>query len=178
MKTATLDVGGMLSLLDYQAVENQLGSIPGVQRATASVASNSVTVEYDETVTSVAALKAKINECGFHCTGQMMPKHVCEPRLVDEHGMHIGHTAHEPAAAPAAATAAVPMSHDMAHEMGHGAGMDMQAMVRDSRNRFSSRPVFSVRLRPSSPIGNTFTPPAPPFGLRLDLWLFFFASAV
>src|SRR6516165_1433091 len=142
MKTATLDVGGMLSLLDYQAVEKQLGWIPGVQRATASVASNSATVEYDETVTSVAALKAKINECGFHCTGQIMPKHVCEPRPLDEHGMHIGHTAHEPAAARAAATAAVPMSHDMAHEMGH-----------------------------------MFTPPAPPFGLKLDLWLFFLASA-
>jgi len=177
MKTATLDVGGMLSLLDYQAVENQLGSIPGVQRATASVASNSVTVEYDETVTSVAALKAKINECGFHCTGQMMPKHVCEPRLVDEHGMHIGHTAHEPAAAPAAATAAVPMSHDMAHEMGHGAGMDMQAMVRDMRNRFWISLVFTVPIFVYSPMGNMFTPPAPPFGLRLDLWLFFFASA-
>jgi hypothetical protein len=35
MKTATLDVGGMLSMLDYQAVEKQLGRIPGVQRATA-----------------------------------------------------------------------------------------------------------------------------------------------
>ena len=42
MKTATLDVGGMLSLLDYQAVENQLGSIPGVQRATASVATSGI----------------------------------------------------------------------------------------------------------------------------------------
>ena len=79
MKTATLDVGGMLSSLDYQAVEKQLGRILGVQRVTATVASNSVTVEYDETVTSVVALKAKINECGFHCTGQIVPKHVCEP---------------------------------------------------------------------------------------------------
>src|SRR5258708_9973515 len=69
----------MLSRLDYQAVEKQLGWIPGVQRATVSIASNSVTVEYDETVTSVAALKDKVNECGFHCTGQIMPKHVCEP---------------------------------------------------------------------------------------------------
>src|SRR6516165_1964292 len=177
MKTATLDVGGMLSLLDYQAVEKQLGWIPGVQRATASVASNSATVEYDETVTSVAALKAKINECGFHCTGQIMPKHVCEPRPLDEHGMHIGHTAHEPAAAPAAATAAVPMSHDMAHEMGHGAGMDMQAMVRDMRNRFWISLVFTVPIFIYSPMGNMFTPPTPPFGLRLDLWLFFLASA-
>src|SRR5215813_6801929 len=177
MKTATLDVGGMLSLLDYQAVEKQLGRTPGVQRATASVASNSVTVEYDETVTSVAALKAKINECGFHCTGQIMPKHVCEPRPVDEHGMHIGHAAHEPTGAPAAATAAVPMSHDMAHEMGHGAGMDMQAMVRDMRKRFWISLVFTVPIFIYSPMGNMFTPPAPPFGLRLDLWLFFLASA-
>ena len=79
MKTATLDVGGMLSILDYQAVEKQLGRIPGVRRATASSVSNSATVEYDDTVTSVAALKDKINECGFHCTGQIVPKHVCEP---------------------------------------------------------------------------------------------------
>src|SRR5215467_4847205 len=177
MKTATLDVGGMLSLLDYQAVGKQLGLIPGVQRATASVASNSVTVEYDETVTSVAALKAKINECGFHCTGQVMPKHVCEPRPADEHGRHIGHAAHEPAGAPAAATPAVPMSHDMAHEMGHGAGMDMQAMVRDMRNRFWISLVFTVPIFIYSPMGNMFTPPEPPFGLRLDLWLFFLASA-
>src|SRR5215510_10192961 len=119
MKTATLDVGGMLYLLDYQAVEKQLGRTPGVQRATASVASNSVTVEYDETVTSVAALKAKINECGFHCTGQVMPKHVCEPRPVDEHGMHIGHAAHEPTGAPAAATAAVPCRATLARRR-HG----------------------------------------------------------
>ena len=55
MKTVTLDVGGMLSMLDYQAVEKQLGRIPGVRRAAASIASNSATVEYDETVTSVAA---------------------------------------------------------------------------------------------------------------------------
>jgi Cu2+-exporting ATPase len=177
MKTTILDVGGMLSLLDYQAVEKQLGRITGVQRATASAASNNVTVEYDETVTSVAALKAKINECGFHCTGQIMPKHVCEPRLVDEHGMHIGHAAHKPAGAPAAATAAVPMSHDMAHAMGHGAGMDMQAMVRDMRNRFWVSLVPTVLIFIYSPMGNMFTPPAPPFGLKLDLWLFLLASA-
>jgi Cu2+-exporting ATPase len=88
MKTATLDVGGMLSMLDYQAVEKQLGWIPGVQRATASIASNSVTVEYDETVTSVAALKDKVNECGFHCTGQTClrtaRRHACKPRSADE----------------------------------------------------------------------------------------------
>src|SRR5262249_37447313 len=51
------------------------------------------------------------------------------------------------------------MTHDMAHEMGHGAGMDMQAMVRGMRNRFW--------------ISLVFTAPAPPFGLSLNMWLFF-----
>jgi P-type Cu2+ transporter len=69
------------------------------------------------------------------------------------------------------------MAHDMAHGMGHGAGMDMKAMVRDMRNRFLICLVFTVPIFIYSPMGNLFTPPAPPFGLRLDLWLFFFASA-
>jgi P-type Cu2+ transporter len=79
MKTATLDVGGMLSMLDYQGVERRLSKMPGVQRAMASIASRSVTVEYDEAVTSVARLRDEINECGFHCTGQMAPRHICKP---------------------------------------------------------------------------------------------------
>ena len=195
MKTATLDVGGMLSMLDYQAVEKQIGRIPGVQRATASIASNSVTVEYDETVTSVAALKNKVNECGFHCTGQIMPKHVCEPHP----GMPVSRGApmklagsrpfsaaartmaephlHAPAGAPAAATPAVPISHDMAHDMGHGAGTDMQAMVRDMRNRFWISLVFSVPIFAYSPMGMDFVRLKPPFGLDLNVFLFLLASA-
>ena len=49
----------------------------------------------------------------------------------------------------AGATARI-MPHDMAHEMGHGAGMDMQGMVRDMRNRFwiaSSSPCRSLSIR-------------------------------
>ena len=162
MKTATLDAGGMLSMLDYQAVEKQLGRVPGVQRATASIASNSATVEYDETITSVAALKDKINECGFHCTGQIMPKHVCEPR---------------PGMPAAAQPPAAPMAHDMAHEMGHGASIDMQDMVRDMRNRFWISLVFSVPIFAYSPMGMDFVRLNPPFGMDLNLLLFFLASA-
>ena len=203
MKTATLDVGGMLSMLDYQCVEKQLSRLRGVQRATASIASNSVTVEYDETVTSVTLLRDRINECGFHCTGQIMPKHVCEPHPEHAHrdGPPAGrtvpvetvestpraatpaahephaHAAHAPAAVPTATAPGMPMSHDMAHEMGHGTGMDMRAMVRDMRNRFWICLVFTVPIFVYSPMGNMFTPPEPPFGLKLDLWLFFFATA-
>jgi len=186
MKTATLDVGGMLAMLDYQAVEKQLSRIPGVQRATASIASNSATVEYDETVTSVAALKDKINECGFHCTGQIMPKHVCEPHpgmpAVGGAPMRPADSKPIAAARPAPkphlhAPAAVPMSRDMAHEMGHGAGMDMQAMVRDMRNRFWISLVFSVPIFLYSPMGVDFISLKPPFGMDLNLLLFFLASA-
>lgn len=200
MKTATLDVGGMLSMLDYQCIEKQLAKLPGVQRADASIASNSVTVAYDPTVIGVAALKDRINDCGFHCTGQIMPKHVCElhRERTHDHSMPVGratptkpaeakpptadsevheHHAHAPAAAVPAPPPAMPMSHDMAHEMGHGAGMDMQEMVRDMRNRFWVSLVFTVPIFIYSPMGNMFAPPAPPFGLRLDLWLFFFATA-
>ena len=195
MKTVTLDVGGMLSMLDYQAVEKQLGRIPGVRRTAASIASNSATVEYDETVTSVAALKDKINECGFHCTGQIMPKHVCEPHP----GLPVSRGApmklagsrplsaaartkpeshvHAPPGAPAAATPDVPISHNMAHEMGPGVGMDMQAMVRDMRNRFWISLVFSVPIFAYSPMGMDFIRMKPPFGLDLNVFLFLLASA-
>jgi Cu2+-exporting ATPase len=61
--------------------------------------------------------------------------------------------------------------------MGHGAGMDMQAMVRDMRNRFLVAFVFTVPIFVYSPMGGMFTPPAPPFGLDLELWLFLLASA-
>ena len=197
MKTATLDVGGMLSMLDYQGVEKQLGRIAGVRRATASIASNSATVEYDETVTSLAALKDKINECGFHCTGEIVPKHVCEPHAGHAQGIHAGrgaamkpaeskpaapavqvahahhdHTAHAPAGAPA-----MPMSHDMAHEMGHGAGMDMGDMVRDMRNRFWISLVFTIPIFVLQPMGMDFIRVKPPFGLDLNFVLFVLASA-
>ena len=68
------------------------------------------------------------------------------------------------------------MSADMAHEMGHG-GKDMAAMVRDMRNRFWICLIFTVPIFVYAPMGRLLQAPAPPFGLELNLWLFFFASA-
>jgi len=78
----------------------------------------------------------------------------------------------EPADAPASSA----MSADMAHEMGHS-GNDLPAMVRDMRNRFWICLIFTVPIFIYAPMGGFFKPPAPPFGLDLNLWLFFFASA-
>ena len=72
---------------------------------------------------------------------------------------------------------AMPIAHDMAHEMGHGAGMDMQAMVRDMRNRFWISLIFSIPIFIYSPMGMGFPPPTPPFGMDLKLFLFILASA-
>jgi Cu2+-exporting ATPase len=81
-----------------------------------------------------------------------------------------GHKGHPvPGAKPA-------MPADMAHEMGHG-GKDLPAMVRDMRNRFWICLIFTVPIFVYAPMGGFFKPPAPPFGLELNLWLFFFASA-
>jgi Cu2+-exporting ATPase len=68
-------------------------------------------------------------------------------------------------------------SDEMAQEMGHGGGKDLSAMVRDMRNRFWICLAFSLPIFVYSPMGGLFTPPAPPFGLELNLWLFFLASA-
>ena len=81
-----------------------------------------------------------------------------------------GHEGHaKPGAQPS-------MSAEMAREMGHD-GMDLPAMVRDMRNRFWICLVFTVPIFVYAPMGGMFEPPAPPFGLELDRWLFFFASA-
>ena len=77
-----------------------------------------------------------------------------------------GSTSPAPSAVPA----------DMAHDMGHS-GTDLSAMVRDMRNRFWICLIFTIPIFIYAPMGHVFRPPAPPFGLPLNLWLFFLASA-
>lgn len=165
MKTLTLEVRGLFEELDHLAVERHVSALHGVHRAEANPASASVTVQYDETVVNEEALRKAIDACGFHCAGERMPNHICQ----------MDHTGHEDHAAHGAIG---PVAKDaMAHEMGHGGGMEMADMVRDMRNRFWVALLFTIPIFIYSPMGGMFTPPAPPFGLRLDLWLFFLGSA-
>jgi len=166
----TLEVSDLFEELDHLAVEKQLSTETGVRRASANPASGSVTVDFDESVTNVESLKRKLNSCGFRCRGSVHPRHVCEPAAS-------GPTAVLPSQTSHAGHRGVSAAHDeMAHEMGHSAGMDMSAMVRDMRNRFWIALVFTIPIFIYSPMGGMFTPPAPPFGLDLDLWLFFLGS--
>jgi len=78
VQTTILDVGGMLSVLDFLGVEKQLKRLPGVHAATVNIATNTGLVEYDENVTNVERLRANIIDCGFHCCGEVLPKHLCK----------------------------------------------------------------------------------------------------
>jgi P-type Cu2+ transporter len=190
MKTVTIDVAGLLSALSALGVQKQLAALPGVEKVEVNYVAGSATVTFDETVTNLKTIKAKVHECGYHCAGEVLPKHVCVPddppgdalaiAPVHDHPYHAGHAtpaAHGAEAMPREPAARAEKADAMAHEMGHGAGSDMQAMVRDMRNRFWIALAFTVPIFVYSPMGGMFTPPAPPFGLDLDLWLFLLASA-
>ena len=70
MKTSVIDVGGMLSALCAHGVEKQLGRVRGVERAEVNYLSGSATVVYDETVSDLKAIMARVHECGYHCSGE------------------------------------------------------------------------------------------------------------
>ncbi|MFZ3173927.1 MAG: heavy metal translocating P-type ATPase [Thiobacillus sp.] len=177
MKTVTIEVGNLLSALSALGVEKQLMTLPGVHKAEVNYVAGSATVVYDETVTNIKTIKARVHECGYHCAGERLPKHICVPE--------------DPPVAAAAIAPAAPAGHArehaghaapagkaeaMAHEMGHGAGMDAHSMARDMRNRFWVALAFTIPVFVYSPMGGMFTPPAPPFGLPLNIWLFLLAS--
>src|SRR5215468_2684172 len=170
--TTVLEVGGLNWASEKAVVEQVLGRRPGVQLVEANPVSQTATVTFDTAQTSVAELRRWIEECGYHCAGQSVPAHICDPMAepdpVDGHGsMPAERGGHE-----MAGTEGMPSAHEM---MGHGgaAGMSMDAMVRDMRNRFLVAAIFSVPILLWSPIGRNvlgFTVAAP-FGLRDDVWL-------
>ncbi|MBR7618752.1 copper-translocating P-type ATPase [Phenylobacterium sp. 20VBR1] len=252
MKTSTLDVGGLFSILGARGIEKQLQGIAGVGRVTVNPVSGLTTVAYDTARIRLSAIQAAIEACGFHCAGEALPRHACydqattsatlrargrhkahrssaplahgRARLVDSHAAaHAGAKAHAriaaveeeapaktalddeharhkvntpvsaktPGDAKAAAEPKPPGGKDehaghkahegaktdaMAQEMGHGAGHDLQAMVRDMRNRFWIALAFSLPVFLFEPMGLDFMKVPPPFGLRLDLVLFVLAS--
>ncbi|HEU5213612.1 MAG TPA: heavy metal translocating P-type ATPase [Gaiellaceae bacterium] len=160
-ETAVLHVGGLLYASEKAVVERRLGDQPGVLAVDANPVAQSATVEYDPAVTSVAALRRWVEECGYHCAGRSTPGHVCDP-LAE----------HEPLA-PVHDHAALERA-DQADGHGHGghAGMSMASMVRDMRDRFLVALVFAIAIAIWSPIGKSIfgSTPGTPFGMRAEVW--------
>jgi Cu2+-exporting ATPase len=159
-ETAVLHVGGLHYASEKAVVEQVLGNRPGVLAVDANPVAQTATVSFDSAETSIEDLRTWVEECGYHCAGQSVPGHVCDP-LAEEHE----HPTDEAAVARA----------DDAHGHGHGghAGMSMEAMVRDMRNRFLVALLFTVPVVAWSMVGTKLlgTELATPFDLDRDIWL-------
>ena len=123
-------------------------------------------------VTTSGAPKSTLDKAAASTAPASIPDAALAPSAgnVKSHQSHEGHDGH------GASSTQTAMSTDMAHEMGHG-GKDLPAMVRDMRNRFWICLIFTVPIFIYAPMGGFFKPPVPPFGLKLNLWLFIFATA-
>ncbi len=168
MREAIICVHGMLCVGDGRSVEKRLLQHPGIHHVDANYLSCTATVHYDESAISLAEIKALVGECGYHCTGESVPEHVCKPgdppaAAAVDHAAHEGHAGHAAPAAPPmehAEHAAAPAMDEhgghemagMAHEMGHGPGMSMEGMVRDMRNRFFVAFVLTIPVFLFSPL--------------------------
>src|SRR5512133_3385341 len=197
--TAVLEVSGVHWASSKNVAEAVVARRHGVMEVDANPVAQTATVTYDPARTSVAVLAGWVRDCGYHCAGQSVPEHICdplaEPAPITDHPDHGegGHHAHHDhvsrhhqmiTEAPAEGLTETPAPHadHAAHApmtpqeaMGHGghhAAMSMDAMVRDMRNRFLVAALLSIPILLWSPIGREvigFTVPAP-FGLRDDVF--------
>jgi P-type Cu2+ transporter len=164
MKTVTVEVGGLVSSLSAEGVRRRLAQLPGVHHADVNYVAGSATVHFDERQLSIEDLRRRIDECGYHCGGEMTPRHVCAPATGGA-AAHAEHAAH-----------GGPAMGDMMHDMGHAPGLSMQDMARDMRNRFLVALLFAVPVFFYSPMGSMFGEFRTPFGLDDKLFLFLAAT--
>ncbi len=184
-KTTVVEVGGLHWATSTARIESVLGRRPGVLSVTANAVNQTATVTYDPSRTSVSQLSKWVRDCGYHCAGRSVPDHVCDPMTEPELGPTTAappsqgeHALHAPTVGetgPGRVGRETHAEHTPQEMMGHGghAGMSMDAMVRDMRNRFLVALVLSIPITLWSPIGREvlrFTVPAP-FGLRDDVFM-------
>ncbi|OXR45105.1 Copper-exporting P-type ATPase A [Nocardia cerradoensis] len=157
--TVVLDLSGLHWASRQQVATRVLQARPGVLEATVNPAAQTATVGFDPARTSVHELRQWLRDCGIHCSGLSVPRHVCDP--LAEPSEPAGAHRHEPAA-PA---------HDHHGTHDHH-DMSMAAMAADMRNRFLVALVFSVLVMMWSPMAtDMFGIDLPvPFGLRQDVW--------
>ncbi|MGH2636572.1 MAG: heavy metal translocating P-type ATPase [Actinomycetota bacterium] len=187
--TVVLETGGLNWASQKAVVEAVLGRRPGVREVDANPVAQTATVRYDPARTSVAELRGWVRDCKLHCAGQSVPTHVCDP-MAEPDLEHVGHDMHAESAVAEPEIGheghAMPKEHEghampaedglsSPHDaMGHGghAGMSMDAMVRDMRNRFFVAAVLSIPILLWSPIGRDVLgfDVAAPFGLRDDVF--------
>ncbi|MBS1895375.1 MAG: copper-translocating P-type ATPase [Actinobacteria bacterium] len=177
--TVVLEASGMLRASELAVVEAAIGRRPGVVSVEANPVSQTATVTYEPSVTSVEELRRWVQACGYHCAGQSVPEHICDPLTEPDPPaaeaampMPPGHVHGGPGPHPSTGQEEAVRSPDevMGHG-GHGA-MSMAAMVADMRNRFLVAALFSIPIVLWSKIGSDVLgfDVAAPFGLREDVF--------
>ena len=171
--TAILEVSGVQWATSKNVAEAVLSRQRGVLSVDANPVAQTATVTYDTNRTTLTELRDWVRDCGFHCAGQSVPHHVCDPmsdpRPTTGHDGHLTHDAH--AGHTMAPASPVSSPHDAMGHGGHGS-MSMADMVRDMRNRFLVAALLSVPILLWSPIGREVLgfETAAPFGLRDDVF--------
>ena len=159
-ESVVLHVGGLHYATEEAVIERVLGDRPGVLDVEANPVAQTATVRFDPHETSVEELRRWVLECGYHCAGQSVPGHVCDPLADPTHPRPHDHAASERA--------------EHAHGHGHGghAGMSMAAMVADMRRRFLVALIFTVPIVLWSDVGkNLFgSELATPFGIDREVF--------
>jgi Cu2+-exporting ATPase len=69
----------MMSIFDGAGIEKQIKRRDGVMRVAANFLTSTATVMYDETRVAPDDINKFVADCGYHCRGEVMPEHVCEP---------------------------------------------------------------------------------------------------
>ncbi|HAQ59485.1 MAG TPA: ATPase P [Microbacterium sp.] len=125
-RTVVLEVEGLSWASSKATVEATLLRQDGVTDVEANPVSQTANVTYDPSVTSQAQLRQWIIDCGYHCAGQSVPEHICDPADDPTQATPTDHHPHTPnrhAVLPSGAPAppAVSSTHDHAAMTGHPA---------------------------------------------------------
>ncbi|MDN5762026.1 MAG: heavy metal translocating P-type ATPase [Microlunatus sp.] len=195
-----MEVQGVNWASSKAAAESVLSRRPGVLNVEANPVAQTASVTFDAQQISIADLTQWVRECGYHCAGRSVPRHVCDPMQdIDATASPVTHSldssdveahpadheamGHGPVAAISEPAdphrghggKGEPMVRSAKDAMGHGSshgGSSMASMVRDMRNRFVVAAVLSVAITLWSPIGRDVIgfSVPAPFGLRDDVF--------
>jgi len=181
------EAAGLLRGSSAAALQRHLLRAPGIHHAEANPVSQVVTVGYDETQIGAERIRQLIGDFGCRCGGEIVPEHLCkgeQPAVVGSavpKAAHSEHAGHVMPAAKKASDAATRMPAgemaQMTHAMGHGAGMSMDEMVRDMRDRFLAIALAIPVFLYSSLATEVFDLRLPtPFGMSNALLLFILST--
>ncbi|HEY5859943.1 MAG TPA: heavy metal translocating P-type ATPase [Actinomycetota bacterium] len=147
-QSVVLEISGVQWASSKAVAEATLLRRPGVISVEANPVSQTANITYDPHATNVAELRDWVEDCGFHCAGQSVPGHICDPMeepanrvtapatgahaeqddMAGDHTMHSAseHAGHGPALAESPPEASPAHEHG-AHDHGAAGGQNVTA---------------------------------------------------